>query len=832
MKNGVAPLLLLLLLSVASSSGQSHSHSMPAPASTGEHKEHEPEKLPLIYNVEPQPLLAQAIRLDDALSFLGSSLSADDSRRLKALKDLPHTAELSRLIQEILDPYCLAMININPEARVKVISGSAKATLTQGGWSSFLVKVHNESGVNARLQVESPNADFPFKAESAAHQTAERDKLSAGQVADRFLEMQLYANPPLKPNLSGLSLEYAVLQAYSKDAGKREAEIGFNIGHGTQDIGFRNTIPVLFDIRPSVKVVLRVKDTDGSPAMASFTITDGVERILIDTADNNASVDFRLRAAREDRLYSTSAAYGAPKFFKTPTALRGIYPLPSRRVAAYDEYPDFFFQPQVYREDGEHVWLAPGRYQVKFTRGPEYITQEKELVVPDGVDAIEVPFQLKRWINMASLGWYSADHHVHASGCSHYYSPEEGVRPLDMWRQVVGEDLNVAGVLTWGPSWYHQKKMFTGESNPLSTSRNVMRYDVEVSGFPSSHAGHLVLLKLKEDDYPGTTKVEEWPSWTLPVLKWAKDQGSVTGYAHSGWGLEPTIGTNELPNLVLPKMDGIGAVEYVVAVTQGLVDIYSAGNTVAPWELNMWYHSLNCGYTTRLSGETDFPCIFDERVGLARSYFKPEGPLNFERYAEEIKKGRSYISDGSSHIIDFSVNGLEMGTKDSKLSLSKPHRVKISAKVSANLPREQDETGAYIAGKKLTDPPFWHPERARIGKQQKVRVELIVNGKPVDTAVVDADGGWKNVQFSYPVQQSSWMALRIYPSAHTNPIFVTVGNKPIVVKESAEWCRKAVDQCWKMKEPRIREAERPAALAAYDEARKVYDRMIRESEGR
>ena len=28
-----------------------------------------------------------------------------------------------------------------------------------------------------------------------------------------------------------------------------------------------------------------------------------------------------------------------------------------------------------------------------------------------------------------------------------------------------------------------------------------MRYDVEVSGFPSQHAGHLCLLRLKEDDY-------------------------------------------------------------------------------------------------------------------------------------------------------------------------------------------------------------------------------------------------------------------------------------------------------------------------------------------
>ena len=241
---------------------------------------------------------------------------------------------------------------------------------------------------------------------------------------------------------------------------------------------------------------------------------------------------------------------------------------------------------------------------------------------------------------MSKLGWYCADHHVHAAGCSHYESPEEGVKPIDMWRQAIGENLNIAAVLAWGPSWYHQKTFFTGKDDPLSTKKNIMRNDVEVSGFPSSYSGHVVLLRLKEDDYPGTTLIEEWPSWTLPVLQWAKSQDAVTGYAHSGWGLEPLEPTRQLPNYVLPKMDGIGANEYIVTVTQNVIDFYSAGDTPAPWELNMWYHSLNCGFTPRLSGETDFPCIFDERVGMARSYFKPEGALSYDSYADAIKKGR------------------------------------------------------------------------------------------------------------------------------------------------------------------------------------------------
>ncbi|MEO5891996.1 MAG: CehA/McbA family metallohydrolase [Ferruginibacter sp.] len=776
-----------------------------------------------VQGIDPQPLLAQAIRLREALTFLGSALSAEDGKRLSALQQKPLTVKVVTDIQDILDPYCLAFININPESRVKIARGPAKAKLVQDGWVSFLVKINNNAGVTAQLQVESPNAAPSLYVSSFEARVNEKKMLTPGQVANRFLELEMYRGRPLLPNLSGLKLEYAVLQVYCKDAGQREAEIGFNIGQGTQDIGFRNSVSVLFNSVASVKVTLHIKDDDGTPSMASFLITDGIEHILDDSVNTISKTDFRLVAAQKEYQ-----AFADPSY-KVPGTLVGIYPLPSRRIAAYDEYPDFFFQPQVYRTDGEHVQLPPGRYKVSFTRGPEYIPQKMQLLIPAGVSSYDASFQLKRWINMEKLGWYSADHHVHAAGCSHYESPEEGVKPMDMWRQALGENLNIAAVLAWAPSWYHQKTFFTGHDDSLSTPKNIMRNDVEVSGFPSSHAGHIVLLRLTEDDYPGTTKIEDWPTWTLPVMNWAKSQDAVTGYAHSGWGLEPLEPTKDLPNYVLPKMDGIGANEYIVTVTKGVVDFYSAGDTPAPWELNMWYHTLNCGFTTRLSGETDFPCIFDERVGLARSYFKPDGILSYDSYVAAIKKGRSYVSDGNSHIIDFAVNGLEAGTRDSKLALTGKQTVKITARVAANLSAQQDTTGAAIAQSPLTTQPYWNIERARIGISRKVQVELIVNGQPVDRTTIVADGNWNDVAFNYPVTVSSWVAIRVLPSSHTNPVFIQVDGKPIQVRRSAEWCRKAVDQCWKMKQSNISAAERAAAETAYDQARKAYDDIIRGS---
>ena len=46
----------------------------------------------------------------------------------------------------------------------------------------------------------------------------------------------------MRQRLSGLALEYAILEIYSRDAGQRSAKISFNVGQGSQDIGFRNDV--------------------------------------------------------------------------------------------------------------------------------------------------------------------------------------------------------------------------------------------------------------------------------------------------------------------------------------------------------------------------------------------------------------------------------------------------------------------------------------------------------------------------------------------------------------------------------------------------------------
>jgi hypothetical protein len=761
-----------------------------------------------VIDVEPQPLAAATDRLIEALDYVGAPLPPADREALQAaIKETDPRKSLAT-VQKVLDPHCVVGVTINPESRVSVVEGPVKKELIQQGWRTFLVKVHNLAGINPELKIESPNLAPLYKRSTG--RADPKLEVTPADVPNRWLDAALFNSQPLKPALSGLALEYRIIQLYSRDVGKREAKLGFNVGQGTQDLGFRNTVPVLFQCLPAVEIALTVSDFDGKPTTAAFVIRDKFGR---------------------------------------------VYPNPARRLA-----PDFFFHNQIYRADGESFHLPPGDYTIEVSRGPEYLVEKHKLTVKENIVSQPAEFKLHRWIHPAERRWFSGDHHVHAAGCAHYENPTEGVTPADMMRHILGEDLNVGCVLSWGPCWYAQKQYFEGKTSALSRPSYLMRYDVEVSGFPSSHAGHLCLLRLSEDDYPGTELIEQWPSWTQPVLEWGQRQKAVVGYSHSGWGLQlPDVMPNgsrqmvdynrlpagwngkaadKLPDYAMPRFDGIGANEYIVTTANGACDFISAVDTPSIWELNIWYHTLNCGMTSRISGETDFPCIYGDKVGLGRIYVKldPKVDLNYDNWVQGLKDGRSYCGDGLSHILDFRVDKVAVGEpgtggKVSTLSLDKPATVKVSFDVAAFLESETPtpETEA-IRNRRLDQKPYWHLERSRIGNTRDVPVEVIVNGVPVASKNITADGKVNSLTFDVPVKQSSWIAVRIMPSAHTNPIWVEIGGKPVrASKKSAEWCLKAVETCWKSKVGSIRAKEKDAAKAAYDRASEIYAAILKEA---
>ena len=789
-------------------------------------------------DVEGQPLAANCTRLLDALDYLGTPLTANVAQQLRDAIQ----SENAATIQRVLDTHVLFVVSINPELRVKVQRGPADTVIQQSGFTPVLVKVLNDATLSRRLRISSPQSGplYSGAAEAILKRQAQTElNINENKNRDRrFLDVEMFEQSPMTSRLSGLSVEYLIALVHCNEAGSREATIVFDVGEGTQDLGFRSEVPVLFNVRPAVPVKLSIRDFDDSPT--------------------TARLEFRGSDGR-------------------------IYPPQAKRLA-----PDFFFQPQIYRADGDTVLLPPGRFHMETSRGPEYLRQTHEIVVREDIEN-QVAVRLQRWVNPLESGYWCGDHHIHGAGCSHYESPTQGVTPRDMFAQVKGEGLNVGCVLTWGPCFEHQRNFFSPAADTISEPHTILKYDLEISGFGSQALGHVCLLNLKNQTYPGSdgTKTQGWPTWTVPVMKWAKEQGGVTGYPHSALHVAPeaaaawiinefdsssdqqlsldeavgrllpeafeTIDTDrdeflslaelrdssdrmadQLPNLALPAMDGGGAMEIVVSTPEGVCDFISAMDTARIPEWNTWYHLLNCGFPLKLSGETDFPCMSSRRVGQGRVYVQMGNSraIDFPEWCRGLAAGRSYVSDGYAHALKFTVNGKAPGTGDVQLENAGTVVVKTAVAFASELPKAvaygtlMPSDGNRVVG----DTVNLHAPRDTGYVTGGTRmVEIISGGQVVAFRQVPADGQVHELTFEIPVTASSWLAVRQFPQLHSNPVNVIVGKRPVrVSRSSALWCTEAVRLLWRNRQRFIAESERPAARQAYERSLSRYLQIARE----
>src|SRR5262245_4755940 len=259
--------------------------------------------LPLVKDVERQPLVAQVRRLTEALDFLGVPLRAADRTALDAALNEMDAAKSVEAIQKVLDPYCLVSDELKSDKEISAVAGQAKPELTEQGWTQFLVKVHNPQGLTNELRAASPNA-------LRLHNSP------ADQVPSRWLDLQMFNQQPLLPKLSGLALEYRIIQLCHRDAGQRTADLSMEYvvrpgrpagapvrdfaPKGDPEVVIRSqSLPISCNCAASQEVTFRVVDEMGQPTTAAFLIRDPQNR---------------------------------------------VYPSQAKRLA-----PDFAFHPQIYR---------------------------------------------------------------------------------------------------------------------------------------------------------------------------------------------------------------------------------------------------------------------------------------------------------------------------------------------------------------------------------------------------------------------------------------------------------------------------------------------------
>ena len=304
-----------------------------------------------------QPLAAQVARVTEALQYLGAPLPDADRRAIEAAIALPDERAAASRVQEILDRHCLLDVHINPESRVHVTQGRGERRARRAGLA-HLSRQGAQRGRRDRAaaHLEPAGASCLLaRARRIQHEPAAgADDLGARRRRPlaRSAVCSTSHRSCRRSRGSRSSTASSSSTAATPASAKRRSRP--TSGRARRTSASATTRRSSSRVLPSNEVRLRVLDERGQPTTASLVIRDAQGR---------------------------------------------VYPSQAKRLA-----PDFAFQPQVYRADGEIVRLPPGDYTVESPAARS--TSRAACRSTSGARARPWSFRLERWIDLPARGWY------------------------------------------------------------------------------------------------------------------------------------------------------------------------------------------------------------------------------------------------------------------------------------------------------------------------------------------------------------------------------------------------------------------------------------------
>jgi hypothetical protein len=447
------------------------------------------------------------------------------------------------------------------------------------------------------------------------------------------------------------------------------------------------------------------------------------------------------------------------------------------------------------------IELPPGQYMFTIERGKEYFPLTRKVAVD--TEPVNLKFRLKRWIDMAQLGWYSGDTHVH--------------RTIEELRNVqLAEDLNVSF-----PLLYWVTKAFQPPSRgDKSTSREVQpvlisideahviyplntEYEIFSVKGKSHTLGAFFALNHKSVFQKGVPPV-------APIAEKARAEGGLLELDKHNWPwsmmLVPIMNIDlfELSNNHLWRTEfaftrfGEGAPEYMEVETN------SRGFTEKGWieyGLKNYYALLNCGFRLRPTAGTASG-VHPVPLGFGRVYVKLKGGFDYRKWMQGLDEGRSFVTTGPMLFV--TVNGFDPGHIFSKSN--------------------EQKTTYLIDGTTQSAYPL-------------ERIETVVNGLVVKTFKAQntqmASGAWSSkINEQIDISSSSWIVVRCFERrpdgrirfAHSGPFHVEVKGKPLRPRKA-----EIGFLIQRMREQIVRnEGVLPKeALDEYRRALKIYQRIAR-----
>jgi hypothetical protein len=458
---------------------------------------------------------------------------------------------------------------------------------------------------------------------------------------------------------------------------------------------------------------------------------------------------------------------------------------------------------------GDRVFHTPGPFRVdvpagKVTmdvvKGFEFVPAKVEATVAAG-EVTTISIALERLTDMSAKGWYNGSTHVHMNYAGNLHNTLENLMMMSaaedqdiVNEQIANKDNRILDYHHFVPG---------GGAHPISTPERVVVVGQE---YRPPFYGHVFMFQLKKHlitpfltGYEGTGVESLYPSNT-DMMRKAKAQGATTGYVHAFGGNSDPLASNLG-----------GGKGFIVDAALGATDALEWSNS-GRGSFFPWYAVLNNGLRiTAVGGEDSISNLHQSKlVGSARTYVHTgDRGLTADAWFEHLRRGNAFVSTGP--MVELTVNGRIPG--DTVALPAGGGEVDIAARVRSITPLET--------------------------------VTLVFNGAVVETIALSADRKSADFRKTLRVPHSGWYHLRAegspndrYPldtsfaQGFTNPVWMTVGDRPVRNRAAAEYCLKWIDLLQKQAEawPDWRsQKEKDHVYAQFEEARAIYRRFLSEA---
>ena len=445
------------------------------------------------------------------------------------------------------------------------------------------------------------------------------------------------------------------------------------------------------------------------------------------------------------RVRLTDADGNPPKMLGASMEAGSAFGPPPQAIAVMwgrsDRADGYALQPDgSFYVDGSFEYSLPaGTYRVELSKGYEYAMQTHEIELKRG-DQTDLTYDLERWIDMPSRGWYSSDDHIHIRR-----SPRENPSIL---RWIAAEDVHVGHLLQMGDFWHFVFSQHGwGATGRYREGGTILSSGQEEPRTPEF--GHTI--SLGADDF--VRFQDDYYSYGR-VFDRVHELGGVSGFAHQGMSFHGYRGMTV--TVLSGKLDFLELAQFCVPD--------------GPIHTEHYYRFLDLGFRLTALAGSDFPwCGRGTRgdpnrtsqIGDARFYTYVGEELTFDSWLAGVKAGHTFATTGP--IVELKVNDSLPG---SQVDVGRGETVRVVAKAFGD--------GSRIG---LTD------------------LEIVGHGQVLKHATGKGEKQL-SLEFDLEVERGIWIAARVSAGpgylAHTTPVYVTLDggsfHNPRTLDENLERC--------------------------------------------